>query len=229
MRISSRLGEGSEFRRGIERVACRLIEVIVRGEYGDARRELQTAEYLAKLGGDTGILNPAHTDAIIAETRLLDGAIHEFGHTSFPEIDVSSFFSDSRDILLRLREERGSRNRPRNQELSGSGTVTKDPAIILQYPASSGNNPAMPREGELPNLQTPAIERQDRIFAFIQKQQICRFKDIQSMLPEMSERTLRYDLQELQEQGRIERIGTSGPSTYYRARDEALAVPQWSQ
>ena len=45
----------------------------------------------------------------------------------------------------------------------------------------------------------------------------CRMKDIIEGFPEVSERTLRYDLERLSEQGLIERVGQSGPATSYRA------------
>jgi len=36
-------------------------------------------------------------------------------------------------------------------------------------------------------------------------------------LPNISERTIRYDLQTLLEQGLVERVGNAGPSVFYRA------------
>ncbi|MDP3948073.1 MAG: DeoR family transcriptional regulator [bacterium] len=41
-------------------------------------------------------------------------------------------------------------------------------------------------------------------------------KELVAELGNVSERTLRYDLQRLVEQGRIERVGSGGPGTYYR-------------
>ena len=46
----------------------------------------------------------------------------------------------------------------------------------------------------------------------------CRLKEIQDALPDVSERTVRYDIQSLIEQGIVERIGNGGPATYYRGR-----------
>lgn len=45
----------------------------------------------------------------------------------------------------------------------------------------------------------------------------CRMKDIIEAFPNVSERTLRYDLERLAEQGIVERVGQSGPATSYRA------------
>ena len=44
----------------------------------------------------------------------------------------------------------------------------------------------------------------------------CRLKDLITEFPDVSERTLRYDLQRLCEQKVIERVGNGGPASYYR-------------
>ena len=44
----------------------------------------------------------------------------------------------------------------------------------------------------------------------------CRLKDLQETLQNVSERTLRYDLQRLIEEGAVTRQGNGGPATYYR-------------
>ena len=51
----------------------------------------------------------------------------------------------------------------------------------------------------------------------------CRLREFQELFPESSERTLRYDIESLIEQGLIERVGNSGPATYYRAKTELAA------
>lgn len=67
--------------------------------------------------------------------------------------------------------------------------------------------------------------RQSAILDKIRQSGNCRLKDIQEMLLDCSERTIRYDLQTLAERGLIERIGVGGPSVFYRIRQSAQ-VPQ---
>ena len=43
----------------------------------------------------------------------------------------------------------------------------------------------------------------------------CRMKDLITGFPQVSERTLRYDLQRLLEQGAIERLGSGGSNSFY--------------
>jgi hypothetical protein len=62
-------------------------------------------------------------------------------------------------------------------------------------------------------------ERKNSIFERIRQLGNCRLKDVQDILPDVSERTIRYDLQTLVEQGVIERIGGGGPGTFYKVRE----------
>jgi len=63
--------------------------------------------------------------------------------------------------------------------------------------------------------------RQLAILNKVKKEDQCQLKDIQRLLPESSERTLRYDLQKLSEDGLIERIGSGGPSSFYKLTEKA--------
>jgi len=67
--------------------------------------------------------------------------------------------------------------------------------------------------------ENPAIRQSaifDKISGFSGKS--VQLKDIVSLFPEVSERTLRYDLQRLCADGKIERVGQGGPATHYKAR-----------
>ncbi len=66
------------------------------------------------------------------------------------------------------------------------------------------------------SLGMKAEYRQSAILERIRQTGNCRLSDIQAILPDLSERTLRYDLESLVTQGLIERMGTGGRSVYYR-------------
>lgn len=59
-----------------------------------------------------------------------------------------------------------------------------------------------------------ATIRQSAIMEKIRQLPNCQLKDLMGSFTDVSERTLRYDLQRLFSQGLIERVG-AGPSTYY--------------
>ncbi len=60
--------------------------------------------------------------------------------------------------------------------------------------------------------------RQSAIIEKIRQSGKIALKDIIAEFPEVSERTIRYDLQKLCNQGLAERIGNGGPATYYTAK-----------
>jgi len=67
-----------------------------------------------------------------------------------------------------------------------------------------------------------AGDRQTTILEKIRQSGNCRTRDLQAAMPHVSERTLRYDLQRLVEQGKIERGGGGGPASWYRIREPLI-------
>jgi Fic family protein len=108
------------------------------------------------------------------------------------------------------------------------------------YIASSSKNPSKSnhesKRSKRTNVETEAFEanpaiqsgnvndnaaiRQSDIFQKIKDLpgESIQLKDLMGFFPGVSERTLRYDLQRLSAEGKIERIGQGGPATYYKAR-----------
>jgi predicted MarR family transcription regulator len=96
---------------------------------------------------------------------------------------------------------------------------TVAPSVPSMEPVSQGPFHAVVRESE-PAIRQSANDsaiRQKTILERIRQSGNCRLKDIQEVLPDTSERTIRYDIQALLEQGVVERIGNAGPSVFYRA------------
>lgn len=60
--------------------------------------------------------------------------------------------------------------------------------------------------------------RQIAILDKIRQSGNCKLREIQEILPDCSERTIRYDLEELIERNLVERIGAGGPAVSYRIR-----------
>lgn len=68
-------------------------------------------------------------------------------------------------------------------------------------------------------------ERQSAIIERIRQIGNCRLKEIKAYFPQISERTLRYDLEDLVTKDSIERIGTHGPAIIYRAKIAEAVMP----
>jgi hypothetical protein len=63
--------------------------------------------------------------------------------------------------------------------------------------------------------------RQIAILDKIRQSGNCKLREIQEVLPNCSERTIRYDLEELIERNLVERIGSGGPAVSYQIRQIA--------
>lgn len=64
-------------------------------------------------------------------------------------------------------------------------------------------------------------ERNDIIMQILTKRSLCHMKDLVGALPNISERTVRYDVQRLVDKGVIERVGTGGPNSFFRMKKES--------
>lgn len=77
-----------------------------------------------------------------------------------------------------------------------------------------------PRERKVETGQkqgNKANERQERIAASIKSAGKMELREIMATFPEISERTIRYDLKNLCESGKLTRHGAGGPGNYYTA------------
>ncbi|MDD5547578.1 MAG: DeoR family transcriptional regulator [Candidatus Pacebacteria bacterium] len=127
-------------------------------------------------------------------------------------------------------EKKGVHNNPaiRQQEVKD---ITNKPMVVERQisagqpqnnqSAIKNNNPAIARQassniGAQAGKPDNSAIRQSAIVLMAKEQSELKIKDLIAAFPEVSERTLRYDLQRLSEQGTIERVGVGGPATFYR-------------
>lgn len=173
-----------------------LLAAVAAEDHVTAERSLGVMECLVKFGGDVGAIGNANVDVMTREIYALEAAITErktLGKTD--EVNVAEIFS-----------------KPEIAAHSAKPSVAAEPEpAIIETESFSAAEPAIRQ-----SANDSAI-RQSSILARIRQSGNCRMKDIQELLPGTSERTIRYDLQTLLEQGHIERVGVAGPSVFYRA------------
>ncbi len=175
--------------------AASLLEEVLRKSYESAIESLAVERYFIKLSADTGMLGVATSDMMLAEMDALHILIQStaLSRRAGEEVNLEGIFSK---IEMTPEAEKDSKDQKENIQVS-----------------DSDSNPAAG------NIKSEI--RQAAILERIRQIDNCRIKDIQEILPECSERTLRYDLQELLEKNLIERIGNGGPAVYYRIRQTA--------
>lgn len=195
-RVSSQLKQAA-FKDELEGWAVRILSSVISEDYEKSKKSTEVVEYLLKLGAEVGLVNPNNTQVITNEAKILNSAIAEFARkeAKVAEIDLTGVFSE---------------NLPKEKEWAEKNKKTA--LVGNSLPVSNGNSSL--------NTAMNAAMRQSAILERIRQKDNCRLKEIQEFLPEVSERTLRYDLQSLMEQSLIERVGNGGPSTYYRLKSE---------
>ena len=116
-----------------------------------------------------------------------------------------------------------------NAAIAGLDKPAMPEAVSLENIFSRESPLFVEPKRSVPIVEEPAIvksgNRQSAIIDRIRQSGNCRMKDIQEILPETSERTIRYDLQSLIEQNVIERVGTGGPAVFYRMRQTVQSLP----
>lgn len=198
-RLAAQMQE-KDFAEPLRASGTALLAAAAAEDYAAAVRSLRVMECLVKFGGDVNVIGSPNVDVMMREIYALDAAIAERRTAvKTDEVNVAEIFS--------------------KPEIA-------EPAVHMAEPAPMRME-EFRAEPEMETKATPASAvrqpsndsaiRQSMILERIRQSGNCRLKDIQEVLPHISERTIRYDLQTLVEQNLIERIGNAGPLVFYRA------------
>ncbi len=193
-----------------------------------ARVALQTIECLVKFAGDVSLMSPANSDVLLREVYVLDAAVIErINAAKSDAVNLAEIFSKQPEY-----------RQPSGVTMDDFDMAANAANAASAEAAASVRNAAV-AEPEREDARTSAAAggfggtnaggnmkaemRQSAIMERIRQSGNCRIKDLQDILPDCSERTIRYDLQSLVEKNLIERMGAGGPAVYYRMRQN---VPQ---
>ncbi len=193
----------------LESQALLLLTHTIGEDYMKSSVTAAAIEYLVKFGEDLGIIHGENGKLVVAELRNFNAAIAEFEKSAKTEAaDLQSIFSKPQlpmGAAIELNKQEPS--------VRSSGTGNAEPGVreVVHVVASENGN------GNGNNIVKAAM-RQSAILERIRQNNNCRLRDIQEWLSDVSERTIRYDLQNLIGQGLVERLGNGGPATFYRIR-----------
>ena len=104
----------------------------------------------------------------------------------------------------------------------GSSKMEESESARAIYQAENGNSHSDNGNGNGNGNGISGTIRQSAMIEKIRQSGNAAMKDLIASFPEVSERTLRYDLQKLCMQGVVERIGNGGPSSYYIVSNKAV-------
>lgn len=174
------------------------------GKYASINMVTDGLEMIIKFAVDMNCMGVSNAAILVREIGNLKSAIAEIG--SFAGIQDEGV--DIADIFLKT-------------EIHADQENFVDHAEIFEQETGNQGNGGIGIKAEF---------RQSAILERIRQTGNCRLSDIQAILPDLSERTIRYDLESLVVRGLIDRVGTGGRSVYYkiaqtRPEREELAEP----
>ncbi len=195
----------------LESKAALLLNSVLSEDYENARAAIKHIEYFMRLGADVGLFHLQNAEVIIKEGNGLYAAIAGLPEPAkLQELNFDKFFSKSplQDRTMVPATIPAKRTRvPAKEELQDE---SKEIAGMGLQESDDGNPAKSPI-------------RQSAIMDRLQETGTCRFGELQELLPEISERTLRYDLQSLIDKGMLERIG-SGKHSFYQFKNQIPPV-----
>lgn len=212
-RLVSAISTRATFAGELESHAIKIISGISEGDFKSSHRAAATLEYLMRLGGDAGIFNSGTAQVILAELKNFVVLVSELeAMSSEPAaVDFGKIFSAVPANFDKPSVTRGDETR----EYKANRQNVSAPA------QANGNGNG---SGNAANRQSAIIAAIKKIESLPGRQDGCRLKDIQDVLSNVSERTIRYDLQNIMGQGIIERVGNGGPATFYRMKSKDTAL-----
>jgi hypothetical protein len=201
------------FRQSFEKRGLELLSAALEGDAARQEKLVQDMEYLVGFGRDVGSIHPQTAELILSEISKFNPAAiagtEKPGFRTADPVPAKELFPN----------------------ISVKAPQTNVAALKMQAaPAGIAFERTAPAPFDLsvrlPDVPSQSYNaRKDRIVERIRQSGNlnssaigCRLRDIQEVLPDLSERTLRYDLQRLVAEGIIERIGNGGPATFYKIR-----------
>lgn len=201
------ISRSAAFLNYLEGYGFMLLDSAIRQESGKALHGLEGIRQFSHIGASAGLVSQRDADILIAESSQLAAFIQDSGNSgsshAMPESGIQEVFR------TKLNEGR-----------------KRDPGRIFNKAIISDESSAT---SVMARSQESSQERHKKMLEKIRQSGNCRIKDLQENFPGVSERTLRYDLQDLITIGKIERFGGGGPATSYRIKEakkeEIIVLP----
>jgi hypothetical protein len=235
-RIAENL-KNKNFSDHLEYQALRLLTSSALSDFQSIEQTLKAIETILRFGADVNVISHGNKELILAAIGELNSIIDESRKAAkaAQEFNLDDIFSplNSKSSVFRSEDERiNFQESGNNFSFRGKNSSGIAASILVDAENNRQENSAYQQTDkssepvignsafQYNNEATPvaAYNRQSAILERIKQNNDCRLKDIQEILPNVSERTIRYDLQKLCEQGMVERVGNGGPGGYYKLK-----------
>jgi len=190
-----------------------------------ALTDISALDSLVRLGYSIYEIEPVNANILVEQLDELNSAIRQSGKLDEELPNLEDFFSNKPNDLGEGKNEEVSTSSFGSSQGSNSRYIdlnrleNLDSADVRETSKKEENGNF---SSELKTSGLNAAMRQSEIANKIKScnSSGCRLKDIIAEFPNISERTLRYDLQKLCDTGVVERIGNGGPASYYAYKGE---------
>jgi hypothetical protein len=196
----------------LESISYELIEALYSDDLNTATLKIEAAIGLASLASNVGDINSSNTAILLRELETLKTGI---GHlkASREVHDMPSVEGLFSKLVIAPPAKQARQPLPSQK---AARTVIQEKQKVIGVSATAPDN------------GVSATIRQDNILARIRQApgSKIQLKELIAAFPNISERTLRYDLVKLCQIGKLKREGSGGPSNFYVVVDAPAAPRQ---
>ena len=203
-----------DLRSRLERIAFQLLENAATNNVESMIADLETGELLINFGKMIYQVEPINCRIICEEIDKFKNQINGHSNKAITE-EIQSIFKESSD---KFRQTHPSFTVSRKEEIELPNKILDTETEISDLVPDILTQPIVTDKGNYTENRQPNAEmRQSAIIEVIRKYGKAEMKDIITAFPEVTDRTIRNDIRKLCYQGKLEKIGNGGPSTYYVA------------
>lgn len=216
-----------DLRGRIEAHSVYLLETSAVSDFDGVKRAIATLEQLVFLGEEVGEIQYHHGQILHSQFANLKNLLNKTLEQFRVELAIADIFTGDYEkygkngnpakSMLENNMAKPATNQQNTANQVVEMRVSQDDAAKsshFHYPASSSNISE--------NGSTWQVERQELIAQKVKEFGNAAMKDLIAAFPDVSERTLRYDLKKLCERQIVERIG-NGPASYYVLKNKVFA------
>lgn len=203
----------------LENVAVSSEDVSDKQTFIKVFKNIAAIDALVRIGHSLYEIEPVNANILVREIDSFNSAIRQLveansaiGNSANPfageELNLESIFSMPPAII--------------RQPADNSAIVDKEKEIVEKAYSAASNEFGNASNGsaQVRQADSSIAIRQELIVDKIRQIGRANLRELLARFPGVSERTLRYDLQKLCDQGLVERMGNSGPGTSYSLKEK---------
>ncbi len=190
-----------------------------------ALSSISSLDAMVRLAHSIYEIEPVNATILVRELNNLNSAIRQFGKLDEKIPELESFFSVM-PVSDKVSAPVSFGNNIVSEESNDSSLDAYRAPSVEKVSLEELSSPSGELKSNRENQSANIAVRQSAILEKIKSgngstsspQVGSRLKDLLAAFPDVSERTIRYDIQKLCDGGTIERVGNGGPATYYKVR-----------